>query len=43
LGGDFVIAPNGNLSWGHWSDGPADRPPVDDVVAAVRASRQLPL
>jgi hypothetical protein len=35
LGGDFVIAPDGRLSWGFWSEGPADRPSVDDVADAV--------
>ena len=35
LGGDFVIAPDGRLSWGYWSEGPADRPSVDDVLEAV--------
>lgn len=38
LGGDFVIAPDGTLAWGFWGDGPDDRPSVDDLVAAVRAS-----
>ena len=35
LGGDFVIAPDGRLSWGYWSAGPADRPSVNDVFEAV--------
>jgi peroxiredoxin len=35
LGGDFVIAPDGRLSWGFWSEGPSDRPSVDDVLRAV--------
>lgn len=35
LGGDFVIAPDGRLSWGYWSEGPADRPSVNDVIEAV--------
>ena len=35
LGGDFVIAPDGRLSWGFWSEGPADRPSVDEVLDAV--------
>ena len=35
LGGDFVIAPDGRLSWGFWSEGPADRPSVDDLTDAV--------
>ncbi len=36
LGGDFVIGPDGILVWGHWGEGPDDRPSVDDLVAAVR-------
>lgn len=38
LGGDFVIAPDGTLAWGFWSDGPDDRPSVDDLIAAVQAT-----
>ncbi len=38
LGGDFVVAPDGRLAWGYWSDGPADRPAVDEIVGAVRAA-----
>ncbi len=36
LGGDFVIAPDGRLSWGFWSEGPADRPFVHEVLDAVQ-------
>jgi len=36
LGGDFVVAPDGRLSWGYWSEGPADRPSVNDVLEAVK-------
>jgi hypothetical protein len=39
LGGDFVVAPDGTLAYAFRSTGPDDRPPVDDLVAAVRASR----
>ena len=35
LGGDFVIAPDGRLAWGYWSEGPADRPFLHEVVDAV--------
>ena len=35
LGGDFVVAPDGRLSWGYWSEGPADRPFVHEVLDAV--------
>ncbi len=38
LGGDFVIDPTGRLSWGFWSDGPDDRPTVDELLAAVRTT-----
>ncbi len=38
LGGDFVIAPDGTLAWGHWCVGPADRPAVDDIGDAVTAT-----
>lgn len=35
LGGDFVIAPDGTLAWGFWSEGPDDRPTVDELVDVV--------
>jgi len=35
LGGDFVIAPDGRLTWGYWSEGPADRPFVHEVLDAL--------
>ena len=35
LGGDFVVAPDGRLAWGYWSEGPADRPFLHEVVDAV--------
>ncbi len=38
LGGDFVVGSDGRLAYVHRSNGPADRPPVDDLVAAVRRS-----
>lgn len=38
LGGDFVVAPDGRLTWGFWSTGPADRPSADEVLAAVLAA-----
>lgn len=40
LGGDFVIGPNGDLAWGFWSEGPADRPSADAVADAVAAARK---
>ena len=36
LGGDIVVDDRGRLAWGHWSEGPDDRPDVDDLLAAVR-------
>jgi hypothetical protein len=36
LGGDFVIAPDGTLIYGYWGEGPDDRPPVDELVDAVK-------
>jgi peroxiredoxin len=39
LGGDFVVAPDGTLAYAFRSSGPDDRPPVDDLVEAVRRSR----
>ncbi len=38
LGGDFVVDTAGRLSWGFWSEGPDDRPSVDELLAAVRAT-----
>lgn len=38
LGGDFIIAPDGTLWWGHWGEGPDDRPSVDELVGAARAA-----
>ena len=35
LGGDMVIAPDGRLTWGHWSLRSTDRPSVDEIVEAV--------
>jgi len=36
LGGDFVVGADGRLVYVHRSTGPADRPAVDDLIAAVR-------
>lgn len=38
LGGDVVVAPDGTLAWGFWSEGPDDRPSVDELLAAVRSA-----
>ena len=35
LGGDFVVGRDGRLIYAHRSRGPADRPAVDDLVAAT--------
>jgi hypothetical protein len=37
LGGDFVVGRDGRIVYAYRSRGPDDRPPVDDLVAAVRA------
>jgi len=34
LGGDMVVAPDGTLAWGFWSDGPDDRPTIDTLISA---------
>ncbi len=39
LGGDVVIDPAGRLSWAHWSDGPDDRPSLDQISEAIARSR----
>jgi hypothetical protein len=36
LGGDFIVAPDGILVWGHWGSGPDDRPDPVDLIAAAR-------
>jgi len=36
LGGDFVVGRDGRIVYAFRSDDPDDRPPVDDLVAAVR-------
>lgn len=36
LGGDFVVGRDGRLVYAYRSKGPADRPPVDDLIAAAR-------
>jgi len=38
LGGDFVVSPDGTLTYGFWGAGPDDRPSVDDLIQAVRAA-----
>ena len=32
LGGDFIVGPDGTLAWGFWSEGPDDRPSVDELI-----------
>ncbi len=39
LGGDAVLDRTGLMRWIHRSRGPADRPAVDDLVAAAREAR----
>lgn len=38
LGGDVVVASDGTISFLFRSEGPADRPTVDELVAAVHES-----
>lgn len=38
LGGDFVVDREGRLTYEYRPKGPADRPPVGDLVAAARRS-----
>ena len=40
LGGDFVVGRDGRLLFVYRSKGPADRPSVDELVAAVRSDRR---
>jgi peroxiredoxin len=37
LGGDFVVDPEGRVAYAYRSAGPDDRPPVDDLITALRA------
>lgn len=37
LGGDFVVDVHGRLAYVFRSSGPGDRPPVEDLVAAIRS------
>jgi alkyl-hydroperoxide reductase/thiol specific antioxidant family protein len=39
LGGDLLIDPNGTVRLHHIGKGPADRPSVESLLAAVRAER----
>ena len=36
LGGDVLIDPEGIVRMHHISDGPADRPPIDEILQIVR-------
>jgi peroxiredoxin len=36
LGGDFVVDREGRLAYAYRSKGPSDRPPVEELVEAVR-------
>ncbi len=38
LGGDVVIDPEGRIAWLYRSEGPEDRPAVDQLLAAVRGA-----
>ncbi len=39
LGGDFVVGPNGRLRLAHPSRDPIDRPSIDQLLHAIRASQ----
>ncbi len=39
LGGVLVVAPGGEVTWAHLSDNPADVPPNDEVLEALREAR----
>jgi hypothetical protein len=39
LGGDFVVGADRRLAYAHRSADPADRPPAEELVRALRASR----
>jgi len=39
LGGDFVVDGGGRLAYTYRSTAPDDRPPVDELIEAVRACR----
>jgi hypothetical protein len=38
LGGDFVLDAHGRLVFVYRSDGPTDRPPVEELVRAIRTA-----
>lgn len=40
LGGDFVFGPDAVLRFAHRSQDPVDRPPVDDVIAALAEAKR---
>ena len=39
LGGDFVVDADGRIAYAYRSKGPADRPPVDALVATIGGLR----
>ena len=39
LGGDFVVGLDGRLVYAFRANGPAERPPVDELVAAANRAR----
>ncbi len=40
LGGDFVIDAQGSITFAHRSTEPADRPPVERLIAAIRTAAE---
>lgn len=35
LGGDFVVDRDGRLIFGYWSEGPDDRPSIEDLISRI--------
>lgn len=42
LGGDVIVDPDGTVRLHHVGRGPADRPPIDQLLELVRAHQTLP-
>ena len=41
LGANFIVAPDGTLAYAFWSEGPDDRPSVDELLGAVHSIGQV--
>ena len=42
LGGDFIVGPDGKITYIFQGDGPDDRPEVDDLIHALELPRETP-